>query len=42
VVPAPVASICLHGDTPGAAALARRVRDTLAGAGVPLAPFAAA
>jgi 5-oxoprolinase (ATP-hydrolysing) subunit A len=41
VVPAPVASICLHGDTPGAAALARAVRAGLAEAGVALAPFAA-
>ncbi|MEJ5943826.1 5-oxoprolinase subunit PxpA [Pseudokineococcus basanitobsidens] len=34
------ASICVHGDTPGAVDLARRVRDALAGAGVALAPFA--
>ena len=27
-------SICLHGDTPGAVAMARAVRDTLEGAGV--------
>jgi UPF0271 protein len=33
-------SICVHGDTPGAVAIARRVREALAGAGVPLAPFA--
>lgn len=32
-------SICLHGDTPGAIRLARRVRDGLAEAGVELAPF---
>ena len=34
-------SLCLHGDTPGAVELARRVRAALTGAGVPLAPFAA-
>jgi UPF0271 protein len=35
----PVASLCLHGDTPGAVALARAVRAALNGAGVALAPF---
>ena len=30
-------SICVHGDTPGAGLLARRVRDALEGAGVTLA-----
>jgi UPF0271 protein len=35
-----VASLCLHGDTPGAVALARAVRAALDGAGVGLAPFA--
>jgi len=39
-VPSPVESICLHGDTPGAVVLARRVRDALTAAGVPVAPFA--
>ncbi len=33
-------SICVHGDTPGAVEIARRVRDALTGAGVDLAPFA--
>jgi 5-oxoprolinase (ATP-hydrolysing) subunit A len=33
-------SVCLHGDTPGAVALARAVRDGLEAAGVRLAPFA--
>ena len=33
-------SICLHSDTPGAVALARRVRAALAEAGVGLGPFA--
>lgn len=39
-VPCVVESICLHGDTPGAVALAGRVRDALTAAGVPVAPFA--
>lgn len=34
------ASICLHGDTPGAVALAKAVRAGLEQAGVRLAPFA--
>jgi UPF0271 protein len=34
-------SICLHGDTPGAAGLARAVRAALEQAGVELTPFAA-
>ncbi|MFD6417911.1 LamB/YcsF family protein [Streptomyces sp. NPDC060194] len=33
-------SLCLHGDTPGAAALAVRVRDALLAADVTLEPFA--
>ena len=33
-------SICVHGDTPGAATLAARVRAALTGAGVFLEPFA--
>jgi UPF0271 protein len=32
-------SLCVHGDTPAAVEVARRVRATLAEAGVPLAPF---
>lgn len=32
-------SLCLHGDTPGATLLARRVRDALERAGVRVAPF---
>ncbi|WP_409330713.1 LamB/YcsF family protein [Trujillonella humicola] len=35
-------SICVHGDTPGAVEIARRVRTELTGAGIALAPFAAA
>ncbi|QIK71979.1 LamB/YcsF family protein [Propioniciclava coleopterorum] len=34
------ASLCVHGDTPGAARLAAAVRDALAAAGVTVAPFA--
>lgn len=34
-------SICVHGDSPGAVEMARRIRARFAGAGVPLAPFAA-
>jgi UPF0271 protein len=32
-------SICVHGDSPGAVQMARRIRARLAAAGVPLAPF---
>lgn len=35
------ASVCVHGDTPGAVDLARRVRASLEEAGVEVAPFAA-
>ncbi|MEV5962784.1 5-oxoprolinase subunit PxpA [Kribbella sp. NPDC051952] len=34
------ASICVHGDTPGAVDIARRVRTAMEGAGVTLSPFA--
>lgn len=33
-------SICVHGDTPGAVDIARKVKTALTGAGVSLAPFA--
>ncbi len=39
VLPHPVDSICLHGDTTGAVALARAVRSALVDAGVTLRPF---
>jgi UPF0271 protein len=39
LVSLPVSSICLHGDTPGAAALAGAVRAALLDAGVEVAPF---
>jgi UPF0271 protein len=35
-----VDSLCVHGDTPGAVAMARGVRSALIVAGVPLGPFA--
>lgn len=34
VIPTTAQSLCIHGDTPGAVALARSVRDALAAAGV--------
>ncbi|MCU1657368.1 MAG: hypothetical protein JWO57_2024 [Pseudonocardiales bacterium] len=34
------ASVCVHGDTPGAVALARAVRDGLVAAGITVEPFA--
>ena len=35
-------TICLHGDTPGAAGIARRVREVLAAEGIAVAPLARA
>ena len=40
VVPCPVDSICLHGDSPGAVASAALVRAALIDAGVTPTPFA--
>ncbi|MEV4654677.1 5-oxoprolinase subunit PxpA [Micromonospora sp. NPDC049301] len=40
VIPCPAASICVHGDTPGAVSATELVRATLIDADVPLAPFA--
>lgn len=40
VVPISADSICVHGDSPGAVAMAARVREVLAAEGVPFAPFA--
>ena len=40
VVPLRPRSLCVHGDTPGAVAIARAVRASLLDAGVLLAPFA--
>jgi UPF0271 protein len=39
VISSTVDSLCLHGDTPGAVDLTRRVREALEAAGVRLAPF---
>jgi UPF0271 protein len=39
-LPVGIDSICVHGDTPGAVAMARAVRDALAKAGVSLRSFA--
>jgi UPF0271 protein len=39
VVPVRADSICVHGDSPGAVAMARAVRDALTAAGVPVAAF---
>ena len=40
VLPVRARSLCLHGDTPGAAGLAVAVRDALVAGGVTVAPFA--
>jgi UPF0271 protein len=40
VVKVAAGSLCVHGDTPAAVALAERVRADLVAAGVPLGPFA--
>lgn len=39
VVPVHAASLCVHGDSPGAVAMARAVRARLEAAGVTVAPF---
>jgi 5-oxoprolinase (ATP-hydrolysing) subunit A len=39
IVAVDVESVCVHGDTPGAVALARSVRTALAGAGLTVAAF---
>lgn len=38
-IPVRARSLCVHGDTPGAAALARRVRSALEDAGVTVRAF---
>jgi len=42
VVAVPARTVCTHGDTPGAVALARAVRAWLEAAGVTITPFASA
>lgn len=39
-LPVDAATVCIHGDTPGAPATARALRDKLTQAGVTIAPFA--
>lgn len=39
-IPARIDSICVHGDTPGAVAMAGRLKDRLVAAGLTLAPMA--
>ena len=39
-IPIEARSLCVHGDTPGAVEMARRIRAELADAGLTLAPFA--
>ena len=39
VIPMPVESLCVHGDTPGAVGMARAVREGLLAAGVAVRPF---
>lgn len=38
-IPLAVQSICVHGDSPGAVAMARHIRATLTAAGIAFAPF---
>ena len=40
LVAVPARSVCTHGDSPDAVAIARAVRARLEGAGVTIAPFA--
>ena len=42
VVAVDARSVCTHGDTPDAVALARAVRDALEGAGIHITPFVTA
>jgi 5-oxoprolinase (ATP-hydrolysing) subunit A len=39
-LPTRIDSVCVHGDTPGAVAMARRLRERLAATGIRLAPMA--
>lgn len=38
-MPVSIDTVCVHGDTPGAVGMARRIRDRLAAAGLTIAPF---
>jgi 5-oxoprolinase (ATP-hydrolysing) subunit A len=39
-LPVEAATVCLHGDTPGAVAMARALREALTGEGIAIRPFA--
>jgi UPF0271 protein len=39
MIPTPVDSVCVHGDTPGAVEIAKAVRSTLEKSGVTISPF---
>jgi 5-oxoprolinase (ATP-hydrolysing) subunit A len=39
-LPVQAATLCVHGDTPGAVGMARALRSALAGEGIDIAPFA--
>ena len=39
VIPVKVDTVCIHGDTPGAVDIARKVRAALEHNGIPVAPF---
>lgn len=41
-IPVEPDTVCVHGDTPGAVAMARRIRAALEGAGIGISPFAPA
>lgn len=41
-IPVPIDTVCVHGDTPGAVAMARHLRDRLTGAGVTIRPMGGA
>lgn len=40
VIKVPVDTVCIHGDTPGAVEIAKRIRDALDASGIAVAPFA--
>jgi UPF0271 protein len=39
-LPTRIDSVCVHGDTPGAVSMARRLREKLTQGGIKLAPMA--
>ena len=38
-IPCQIDTICLHGDTPGAVAMARGIREKVTNAGITIAPL---